>query len=82
MRIAPRSAGRYRGGTFTQYVSDDQEIADRAKDLVAARGLPQSELGRMKKLVAEQKHVKVGEEAIDYLLDQLRRDPHAFEQRG
>ena len=25
----------------------------------------------MKKLVAEQKHVKIGEDAIDYLLDQL-----------
>ena len=56
---------------LTQYVADDQDINDRARDLVASRGLPQSELGRMKKLVAEQKHIKVGEDAIDYLLDQL-----------
>jgi hypothetical protein len=52
-------------------VSDDQEINDRARDLVAARGLPNSELTRMKKLVAEQKHVKISDDAIDYLLDQL-----------
>lgn len=56
---------------LSQYVADDQDINERARDLVATRGLPQTELGRMKKLVAEQKHVKVGEEAIDYLLDQL-----------
>jgi hypothetical protein len=56
---------------LTQYVSDDQEINDKARDLVASRGLPGSDLGRMRKLVAEQKKVRVGEEAIDYLLDQL-----------
>jgi hypothetical protein len=54
-----------------QYVNDEQEISDRARDLVATRGLPGSELTRMRKLVAEQKHVRIGEEAIDYLLDQL-----------
>lgn len=56
---------------LTQYVADEQEISDKAKDLVASRGMPNSELGRMKKLVAEQKHVRIGEDAIDYLLDQL-----------
>jgi hypothetical protein len=56
---------------LTQYLNDEQEITDRARDLVATRGLPQGELARMKKLVAEQKHVRIGEEAIDYLLDQL-----------
>ncbi|HVU02435.1 MAG TPA: DUF507 family protein [Polyangiaceae bacterium] len=54
-----------------QYLNDDQEITEKARDLVASRNLPQSELGRMRKLVAEQKHVKIGEDAIDYLLDQL-----------
>ena len=56
---------------LNQYIADDQDIHERARDLVASRGLPQSEHSRMKKLVAEQKHVKIGEEAIDYLLDQL-----------
>src|SRR4029077_6149628 len=68
---APREVQGDLEAVLSQYLSDDQEIADRAKDLVATRGLPQSELGRMRKLVAEQKHVKIGEEAIDYLLDQL-----------
>lgn len=56
---------------LSQYVHDEQEVSDRARDLVASRGLPGSELGRMKKLVADQKHIRLGEESIDYLLDQL-----------
>src|SRR5262245_49928538 len=68
---SPREVQADIEAVLLQYVNDDQEISDRAKDLVATRGLPQTEHGRMKKLVAEQKHVKIGEEAIDYLLDQL-----------
>jgi hypothetical protein len=68
---SPREVQADLEAVLTQYVADDQEINERARDLVATRGLPQTELGRMKKLVAEQKHVKIGEEAIDYLLDQL-----------
>jgi uncharacterized protein len=68
---APREVQSDLESVLSQYLSDDQEISDRARDLVATRGLPVGELGRMKKLVAEQKHVKIGEDAIDYLLDQL-----------
>jgi hypothetical protein len=68
---SPREVQSDLEAVLSQYLSDDQEISDRARDLVATRGLPGSELGRMKKLVAEQKHVKIGEDAIDYLLDQL-----------
>lgn len=68
---SPREVQGDLEAVLSQYVSDDQEINDRARDLVAARGLPNTELTRMKKLVAEQKHVKIGDDAIDYLLDQL-----------
>jgi hypothetical protein len=68
---SPREVQSDLESVLSQYLTDDQEISDRARDLVATRGLPVSELGRMKKLVAEQKHVKIGEDAIDYLLDQL-----------
>ncbi len=56
---------------LSQYVRDEQEVTDRAKDLAAARNLPPAELGRMKRLVAEERGIKVGDDAIDYLLDQL-----------
>ena len=56
---------------LNQYIRDEQDITDRAKDLVAARGLPLSELGKTKRLVADQRRFKLGNDAIDYLLDQL-----------
>jgi hypothetical protein len=56
---------------LSQYVRDEQDITEKAKDLVASRHLSQNELGRMRRLVAEQRKIKLGEEAIDYLLDQI-----------
>jgi hypothetical protein len=68
---SPREVQADIEAVLNQYIADDHDINERARELVATRGMPQTELGRMKKLVAEQKHVKIGEEAIDYLLDQL-----------
>ncbi len=68
---SPREVQADLEAVLTQYVADEQEITDKARDLMAARSLGQNELGRMKKLVADQKHVKIGDDAIDYLLDQL-----------
>ncbi len=56
---------------LNQYIRDEQEISDRAKELIAARGLPPAELNRVKKLAADERKIKIGEDAIDYLLDQL-----------
>lgn len=54
-----------------QYIRDEEAITDKAREMVAARGLPASELARTKRLVADQRKVKLGDEAIDYVLDQL-----------
>jgi hypothetical protein len=54
-----------------QYVRDEQEVNDKAKELLAARGLPQTEFNKLKKLLASDRKIKLGDEAIDYLLDQL-----------
>lgn len=56
---------------FTNYLRLEKEANDRAKDLLAARSMPQSEMPRLRKLAAEQKGIKVGDEMLDYLLDQL-----------
>lgn len=56
---------------FTSYLQAEREATERAKELLQARGLPQGEFGRVKRLAAEQKGIKVGEEMMDYLLDQL-----------
>jgi hypothetical protein len=54
-----------------QYAKDEQEVNERAKDVMAQRSLPQTELGRVKKLLADERKIKIGEDAIDYVLDQL-----------
>lgn len=56
---------------LTQYVQDEKNVQERARDMIAARGLSQNELPRIRKLVADEKHIKLGDDAIDYLLDQL-----------
>jgi hypothetical protein len=69
--IAAREVEMDLEAVLKQYVRDEQAIAERAKDIVAARNLPQTEFAKMKRLVAEERQIKLGEEAVDYLLDQL-----------
>jgi hypothetical protein len=56
---------------FENYMQLDREATEKAKDLLQARSLPQSEFQRVRKLAAEQKGIKIGDEMMDYLLDQL-----------
>jgi len=55
---------------FSQYLAIEREVMDKAKTTLESRGLPPSELGRIKKIVAEQKGIKLGDDMLDYLLDQ------------
>ena len=81
MRIEER--GRARRRVRLHELPHDRAGGDRARRRTSleARGLPQTEFSRVKKLAAEQKGIKVGDDMIDYLLDQLHRDAHALEQR-
>jgi hypothetical protein len=54
-----------------QYIRDEEEVTAKARDLAAARNLTGTDLGKLKKLVADQRKLKLGEDAVDYLLDQL-----------
>jgi len=56
---------------LNQYIRDEREATEHAKDLLASRNLPPTELPRLRKLAAEQRSIRIGDEAIDYLLDQL-----------
>jgi hypothetical protein len=56
---------------FSTYLDLDRQANERAKDLLQQRGMPQSEFSRLKRLAAEQTGIKVGDEMMDYLLDQL-----------
>ncbi|MEN9581734.1 MAG: hypothetical protein RJA70_4743 [Pseudomonadota bacterium] len=56
---------------LNQYIKDEAELSEKARDTVASRGLPGDQLGRVKRQLAEEKKIQIGEEAIDYLVDQL-----------
>ena len=54
-----------------QYVRDEQAISTKARDLAAARGAPPGEVNRLRKELARQQGVGVGDDTIDYLLAQF-----------
>ncbi|MCC6213419.1 MAG: DUF507 family protein [Polyangiaceae bacterium] len=56
---------------LTHYANEEQAATERARDLLAKRSGAASDLGRLKRLAAEERGIKIGEDAIDYLLDQL-----------
>jgi hypothetical protein len=56
---------------LNQYIRDELSVNEKAKDMLSQRGLSQSEFARIKKLVADERKIKLGDEGIDYLLDQL-----------
>ncbi len=56
---------------LSTYVSQVDQVVERARDLAHQRGLSPGEFGRIKSLAAEQAGVKVGDDALDYVLEQL-----------
>jgi hypothetical protein len=68
---APKEVEADVAAVLNQYLSDEREVNERAKDVLERTGKPQTELQRVRKLVADEKGIKVGDEALDYLLDQV-----------
>lgn len=56
---------------LNQYIRTEQELIDRARQTLDSRGLSNRDFSRVLHTLAEQKGVKVGEDAIDYVLEQL-----------
>lgn len=56
---------------LNQYLRTEQDLMRRARDTLSARGLPNREFGKVLRALADQKKVKVGEDALDYVLEQL-----------
>jgi hypothetical protein len=56
---------------LNQYLATEREVNERAKDVIERTGKAQSEYQRVRALVADEKGIKVGDEALDYLLDQV-----------
>src|SRR5688572_24871978 len=56
---------------FSSYLQAERDVTEKAKDLLQSRNLAHGEFSRIRKLTAEQRGIKVGDEMMDYLLDQL-----------
>jgi hypothetical protein len=56
---------------LNQYVTAEREVNERAKDLLERTHKPPTEYQRVRQLVADEKGIKVGDDALDYLLDQV-----------
>ncbi|MEJ7728335.1 MAG: DUF507 family protein [Polyangiaceae bacterium] len=56
---------------FQNYLTIDRQATEKAKDLIQSRSMAQTEFPRLRKLTAEQAGIKVGDDMMDYLLDQL-----------
>ncbi len=67
----PREVELDVASVLNQYLATEREVNDRAKDVLERTGKGQSDYQRVRALVADEKGIKVGEEALDYLLDQV-----------
>ena len=56
---------------LNQYLADEREVNERAKDLLERTGEPPTDYQRVRSLAADEKGIKLGDETLDYLLDQV-----------
>lgn len=68
---SPKEVALDIASVLNQYIKDEAAVSEQAKDMLSARNLPQTDFNRIRKLVADERKIKLGEDAIDYLLDQL-----------
>lgn len=54
-----------------EYLRKNREITERSKDLMEARGLPYSELFRIKRQMAEEQDFGLGDESVTWIVNQM-----------
>lgn len=68
---APREVQLDLEAVLNQYLRTEQELQTKARESLSAQGRPTSDFGKVLRTLAEQRQVKVGDEALDYVLEQL-----------
>jgi uncharacterized protein len=68
---SPREVEADVEAVLSNYLAMEREVNDRTKELLERTGRGQTEFGRIREQVAEQKGIKVGEDTLDFLLDQV-----------
>jgi len=66
-----------------EYLRLDREITDRAKDVLQKRGLPYEQFGKVKRTLAHEKGMGLGEEGLEWMTNQMiesfMQSPHVEE---
>jgi hypothetical protein len=68
---APREVEADVEAVLSNYLALEREVNERTKDLLERTGRGQSEFNRLREQVAAQKGIKIGEDTLDFLLDQV-----------
>ena len=68
---APREVEKDVESVLKNYLEIEREVNERARDVAERTGRGQGDLGRIRALVADEKGIKVGDDTLDYLLDQV-----------
>jgi uncharacterized protein len=68
---APKEVEADIAAVLNQYLADEKDVNEKTKDLLEKTGRGMGEYGRVRVQIAESKGIKVGEDALDYVLDQI-----------
>jgi hypothetical protein len=68
---APKDVEADIAAVLKTYLDVERQINEEAKDIMQSRKLPPHEMGRIRRLVADKKGVAIGDDVVDYLLDQI-----------
>jgi hypothetical protein len=68
---SPREVEADVASVMNSYLVTEREVNDRTKELLEKTGRGMGDYGRVKAQIAESKGIKVGDEMLDYLLDQI-----------
>lgn len=67
----PREVQADLEAVLQQYLKTEQDLQSKARETLTARSLPPTEFPKVLKALADQRRIKIGEEALDYVLEQL-----------
>ncbi len=56
---------------LSEYLRQEREIAERAKDIVAKQNMSYSSIGKVKRSLAREKSFGIEDEALDYIVQQM-----------
>jgi hypothetical protein len=56
---------------LNEYLRQEKELSDATKDVLASRGWSSAQYGKAKRLAAGTRGVPLGDDAVDYVIDQM-----------